>query len=572
MTKKIENEIAIKRKNTYSMKIKSLGKDSIISITKKEKKLYTKEEDTKKIEQINTLTNNTNTKLDKKKIENLEKNNKNKTEHTILRAPIVTIIGHVDHGKTTLLNYIINPKNSILEHRGITQHINIHETKYKNEKIIFLDTPGHFAFNSTRQRGIQNADIAILVIAIDDGIMPQTIEAINLAKNNNIPIIVAINKIDKSIDKNEKLITELLKYNLIPEKWGGDTLFSFISAKTGAGINDLLENINLQAEMLNLKTTNTGNAEGIVIDSKLDQGKGYITTIIITKGHLKKGDIGTISSQCGKIKSITDIKTKTPLNEVYPTTPIEITGITGPINITEKFKVITNEKQIKNIIEHKNEKLNNKNEYHIEDLILKMKKIKKNKINLIIKTDVQGSIDVIKNSINDLSTEDTEINIIKAEIGKTNQSDIDLSITTNSSIINFNLKLDSEIKKISKKENIKIKTFNTIYEILDYIKDIINTKLTTQEEENVLGTAEVRKIFEYEKTKIIAGCYITQGKIKKTSQVKIYRDNNLIHKGFIDSIKIFKTTVNEVKLGDDCGIIIKNFNNLQINDTIKSFF
>ncbi|HFL8824182.1 MAG TPA: translation initiation factor IF-2 [Candidatus Azoamicus sp. OHIO1] len=575
------NEITIKRKNTYSMKIKSSGKDTVINVIKKEKKLYikdTKADEKEKLHAINLSTYEKQKILTSKNIPLKKRDKKiglqksNTTNNIIkTRPPIITILGHVDHGKTTLLNYIKNTKHIPHEHGGITQHINAYEIETKYGIMIFLDTPGHFAFNSTRQRGVQHTDIVVLVIAADDGVMPQTIEAINLAKNNNVPIIVAINKVDKSTDKNEKIINDLSNHNLIPESWGGETLFSYISAKTGFGVDNLLETISLQTEMLDLKTDYTGPVDGIIIDSRLDLGKGHITTVIIIKGCLKKGDIGLTGTKWGKIKSITNSLGK-EIDEAYPTMPVEITGIPGPINIEEKFITVLNEKQAKYITESKiDKKIQNKTEYHLESLMIKMKKEQKNKINIIIKTDVQGSTDVIKSAINNLSINTIEINTIKTETGNINKSDIDLAIATNATIIGFNIKIDAIIKKMAQTENVTVKYFNVIYEITDYIKDIIHKKSFLNEEEIIIGIAEVKKIFNYEKTKTIAGCNIISGRIKKNSLVKVFRQDIFLYKGTIDSIKVFKANVPEIKSGNECGLIVKNFNNIQISDIIKAY-
>jgi len=508
------------------------------------------------------------------------KNNHKKCEENITmekiiknetRIPIVTIIGHVDHGKTTLLNYIKNIKKPTFEHGGITQNIKAYciDTKYGH--MTFLDTPGHVAFNSLRVRGIQCTDIVILVIAADDGIMPQTIEGITIAQKFNIPIIVAINKIDKITSNNRKITNELSKYNLIPETWGGETLFTSVSAKTGEGIDTLLESINLQSEILNLKNYKDKKAEGIVIDSNIDLGKGYITSILILNGSLKKGDIIISKNKWGKIKSIINDKNKNITN-ACTSTPVNITGINIKLEAGEKFTIVETEKQVKNIIANYKEKpIVSKKIYSINELLNNLKKDKEEKVNLILKTNLLGSIDVLEETIKKLSDKKIIINIVKSDIGNFNKSDIDLAIATKSDLIGFNIKLDSKIKKIAKNEKIKINCFNIIYEIIDYIKDIISTRVPLEDNDTPIGIAEIKKLFKHDNTKIISGCIVLSGKIKQNSVAKIYRNNKLIHTSIIESIKVFKSDVLEVKCNMECGIGIKNYNDFKINDKIKTY-
>ena len=486
------------------------------------------------------------------------------------RPPIIAVMGHVDHGKTTLLNYILKNKKDKFEHGGITQHMHSYKINTKHGYMTFLDTPGHSAFNSIRCRGTKCTDIVLIIIAADDGIMPQTIESIKLAKEEKIPIIIVFNKIDKINDKCEKIKRELSKYDIIPEEWGGDTLIAYTSAKTGKGIDELLEQINLQAEMLNLKTNYNCKAKGVIIDTKIDPGKGSTTSIIITEGQLKIGDIILSDNQYGKVKLIIEYP-NTNLKIAYPSYPVNIIGFQKQPIVGNNFISVENEKILKKIIEanvkpiHKTDD----NKYNLDKIIEKMLKTNDDKINIILKIDMQGSLEVLKETINNLSNK--KINILKIDVGEFNQSDIDLAITTNSQLLGFNIKKHNYSKIDIKHKKLTLKCFNTIYEIIDYINNIIKVNIENKKTEVVLGIAEVKKIFDYDKNKIILGCSITEGTIKTNSNIKIIRKNKVIHDGTLESIKQFKADVNEVKKGSECGIIVKNYNKISINDKIKAY-
>jgi len=557
------NKISVKSKNSYSMATKKTSEKNLaVNILKKNTKL-------------DNITVSQNFKKDTTKVYEYKTNiayvNNLETDK---RFPIITVTGHIDHGKTTFLNYIRKIKNPIKEHGGITQYIKAYKIETQYGPMTFLDTPGHFAFNSIRENSIKYTDIVVLIIALDDGIKPQTIESIETAKKFNIPIVIAINKIDKidKIDeKIEKIITELAKYDLIPEKWGGDTLMSFISAKTGKGINELLDLLNLQAELLDLKTRKHTVTDGIILDNKIDLGKGSVTTLIVLNGILKKGDIIKINDKYGKVKTMFESENKI-IDETYPSQPIYITGLPTSITIGEKFQVIKNEKELKklNLQKPKIEQKVNKF-YNLNDLVKDMKKPEKEKINLIIRADVQGSINVLKESIEKLSTDKIHVSLIKIDMGNINTSDIDLATTTDSIIIGFNTKCDIKTKKLAQNNSININIFNVIYDLISHIETIIEEKLSITQKENLIGIAEVKKIFKQDNLNTIAGCVVTTGKIKQHSKIKIFRKNVLIHQGTIESLKIFKTNANEVKVGNECGISIKNYDNIQMNDKIKAY-
>jgi len=488
--------------------------------------------------------------------------NKNSTKN-VIRTPIITILGHIDHGKTTLLKYLYKSKKFENEPGNITQYIKPYYIKTDHGNMTFLDTPGHFAFNSIRLKSVKFSDIVLLIIAADDGIKPQTIESIDIAKKFKKSVIVVINKIDKIHKDNDKIVNELTKYNLTPEKWGGDTLMTYISAKTGEGINTLLELIKLQSEMLDLQSDITLPAEGFILDNKLDKGKGPVATIITLNGVLNKGDIVKIKDNFGKIKTISDT-IGNDLKVGKLSIPLNITGLSSSIEVGEAFSVVKN---IDNKITINVEK--NRNIYDINELMKNIKNVKKEKLNIIVKADTQSSINVLNETLNKINNDKIDINILQKEIGNINKSDINFAETTNSIIIGFNIKCDSKIKKLSETKLIKINIFNIIYDVIDYIESFINKKLTNESQDNFIAIANVKKVFVQNNSNIIAGCVVTHGKIKQNASVKIFRKNIIIHKGIIDSIKMFKSDVKEVKAGSECGIIIKNYNNIQINDKIK---
>ena len=479
------------------------------------------------------------------------------------RSPIITILGHIDHGKTTLLRYIGKDKRFEKEPGNITQYIKPYniETNYGN--MTFLDTPGHFAFNSIRIKSVKFSDIVLLIIAADDGIKPQTIESIEIAKKFDKSIIIVINKIDKIVKDSEKIVNELVKYNLTPEKWGGDTLMARISAKTGEGINNLLELINLQADMLDLKANIDLPAQGFVLDNKIDKGKGPVATIITLDGTLKKGDIIQVKNKYGRIKTISD-EFNNDLQVGKLSSPLYITGLSNSVDIGEVFSVVDHMDNIVNVdLERK------KTIYNITELMRNIRNVKKDKLNIIIKADTQGSINVLNETLNKIENNKIDINILKIEIGNINKSDINFAITTSSIIIGFNIKVDAKIKKLAEDKVVQINIFNIIYDVVDYIDNIIDKKIIADEQDSFLGTANVKKVFIQNTSNVIAGCLVTYGKIKQHSTIKIFKKNILIHTGIIDSIKVFKTDVKEVKSGNECGIVIKNYKNIQINDKIK---
>lgn len=492
-------------------------------------------------------------------------------EKQINRPPVITIAGHIDHGKTTFLNYIRKIKNPSQEDGGITQQLHAYNVQTKYGNMTFIDTPGHSAFNTIRTKSIQHSDIMVLIVSIDDGIKSQTIESIDIAKKYNIPIIVCVNKIDKIEleNKKEKIINELSKVGLIHESWGGDTFFSYISAKTGEGIEHLMDLINTQAELMDLKTQTDILANGIILDNKMDDKQGLITSIIIKNGKLKKGDIIKTSTEHGKIKIILD--ENKIINEASPSMYVNIVGLKNNQEIGSFFECKNKEKNIKKQQKNINtENKDSKNKYSTEESIKRMTLTKEKHLNIIVKTDVQGSINVLKDSITNLASEKAKLNIVKIDIGNPTKSDIELASTTKAILVGFKTKNSQQINKLIKNSGITAHTFEIIYDLIFFLTTQIKSITTEEKKEILIGTAEIKKIFIQDKN-VIAGCLITQGKIKQNSIIKISRKNNIIYTGAIDSIKIFKNQVNEVTQGNECGISIKDYNLIQAHDKIKAY-
>lgn len=503
----------------------------------------------------------------------LIKNNKN---DLIIkpRHPIVTIMGHVDHGKTSLLDYIRSSNIAKKESGGITQHIGAYYVKTKNGDITFLDTPGHSAFNLMRARGAKITDIIVLVIAVDDGVMPQTIEAINHAKLANVPIIVAINKIDKQTNNIDNIKKELLKYGILSEEWGGDNQFVNISVKLGIGIDKLLESILLQAEMLELKAYYNGIANGIVIESHLDKGKGPVATIIIKDGILNKGNVLLCGIEYGHIRIMRN-ELGEEIKFAEPSFPVEIVGLSNVPSVGDIATVVSNEKKAREVAfyrqgKFKTIKLEQQNKLKLENVFSSMKKNKIFFLNIILKTDYQGSCEAIIDSLKKLSNKKININIISSGVGSITETDATLCATSNAIIIGFNVKADYSARKIIKNENLNVYYYTIIYDLIDKIKKYIKEILESELSQKIVGLAEIRNIFKSNKIKI-AGCIVTNGIIQINDRIKILRNNITIHNGFIESIRIFKKNVSEVKNGTECGIIIKNYQNIKIGDIIETF-
>ncbi len=495
------------------------------------------------------------------------------------RPPVVTVMGHVDHGKTTLLDYIRNTKVAEREAGGITQHIGASivevETSEGKRKITFLDTPGHEAFTAMRARGAQVTDIAILVVAADDGVMPQTVEAINHSKAAGIPIIVAINKIDKPGANPEKVKQELSQHGLVPEDWGGDTIMVPVSAKTGQGVDELLEMVVLQAEMMDLKANPNRPARGVVLEAKLDRQRGPVATLLVQNGTLKVGDSVVAGLYAGKIRAMFDDKGN-QVKEAPPSMAVEVLGLDGIPQAGDKFAVVKDEKTARKIAQHRQElaresAIEKQKKLSLEDLFSQMQKGEVKELNIIVKADAQGSIEAIRKSLDDLSTEEVKVNVIHSGTGPITENDVMLAAASNAIVIGFNVRPDSSARKAAEKENVDVRTYRVIYEIVDDIKKAMQGLLKPEEKEVYLGSAEVRATFKVPKVGTVAGCYVKDGIIRRNANVRLVRDGVVIFEGKISSLKRFKEDVKEVQAGYECGIGLENFNDIKVGDTIECF-
>jgi translation initiation factor IF-2 len=490
------------------------------------------------------------------------------------RAPIVTVMGHVDHGKTSLLDYIRKAKVANGEAGGITQHIGAYHVDTGHGIVTFLDTPGHEAFTQLRSRGAKLTDIVILVVAADDGVMPQTIEAINHAKAAGVPIIVAINKMDKPSANPDRVKQELSQYGVIAEEWGGDVMFVPVSALTGDGIDNLLNTVLLQSEVLELKAATNTNAKAIVIESRLDKGRGAVVTVLVQSGTLKKGDQILVGTTYGRVRAMLD-ELGNQINEAGPSIPVEILGLSDLPSSGDDMVVVKDERKAREIAnfrleKQKQEKLAKQQSSKLENLFNNIAQGEVKTLPIIIKSDVQGSFEAISSSLERLSTEEIKIQILHAAIGGITESDISLASASNAIVIGFNTRADNTAKKASETNNIEIRYYNIIYEIIEDIKAAMNGLLSPEKRENITGYVEIRQLFSFGKI-IIAGCMVTDGIIKRSSNIRVIRDSMVVHNGILSSLKRFKDDAKEVKSGYECGISINDYTDLKEGDIIEAY-
>ncbi len=491
------------------------------------------------------------------------------------RPPVVTIMGHVDHGKTSLLDKIRSTHVTSTEAGGITQHIGAYQVETRGQKITFLDTPGHEAFTAMRARGAQITDIAILVVAADDGVMPQTIEAIDHAKAAGVPIIVAINKVDKPEADPERIKQELTNYALVPEEWGGDTIMVPVSAKKGDGIDDLLDMILLVAEMGELKANPNRNAKGKVIESKLDKGRGSVATLLVQTGTLHVGDFLIVGTTQGRIRAMFDYKGRS-LKTAGPSVPVEILGLNEVPEAGDDFIAVDNEKLAKQVADkrqkekHQQEIARN-TKVSLEDLFAQIKEGDIKELNIILKADVQGSIEAIRQSLEKLGNDEVRVNIIRTAVGGIREADVMLAAASNALIIGFNVRPDVGARKLAEKEEIQINTYRVIYEAIEDVKAALSGMLSPDIKEVELGQAEVRSTFKVPKVGLVAGCYVTEGKITRNARVRVVRDGVVIHDGNLGSLKRFKDDVKEVATGYECGMGFERFNDIKEGDILEAY-
>ena len=492
----------------------------------------------------------------------------------VSRPPVITIMGHVDHGKTTLLDTIRKTNVVAGEAGGITQHIGAYQIIYNDKPITFIDTPGHAAFTEMRARGASVTDIVIIIVAADDGVMPQTKEAIDHAKAAGVPIVVAVNKIDKPGANIERVMTEMSQNGVTPDEWGGDTLFVNISAKTGEGIPLLLDNLLLISEMQELKANPNRYASGTVIESKIDKALGVVSTILIQNGTLRLGDAVVVGNFAGKIRTLKNDKGEN-LTSASPSMPVSITGISESPSAGDKFMAFENEKKAKSISEQtiiasKKKNMNINNSVSLDDLFGRIEAGAK-EINVILKADVRGSEEAVKNSLLQLDVEGIKVNVIRSSIGAITESDVVLAAASNALIIGFNIRPNAKIVGYAKEKGVDIRLYNIIYKVVEEMEAAMKGKLDPEYEEKILGQAEVRKLFKFSKVGTIAGSYVSDGVIKRDAKARVIRDGVVIYDGNINTIAREKDQVKEVKQGLECGITIENFNDIKENDIIEAY-
>lgn len=491
------------------------------------------------------------------------------------RAPVVTIMGHVDHGKTSLLDYIRRTKVTSTEAGGITQHIGAYQVNTSKGLVTFLDTPGHEAFTAMRARGAKITDIVVLVVAADDGVMPQTVEAIQHAKAANVPIVVAINKIDKPQADPERVKTELTKYEVIPEDWGGEVMFQPISAKVGTGVDDLLERIALQAELLNLKAVVDCPARGVVIESRLDKGRGSVATVLVQSGTLNKGDILLAGSVYGRVRAMIDDHGK-PEESVGPSTPVEILGLSGTPSAGDEAFVVADERKAREVAlfrqgKYRDVKLARQRAANLESIFASMGEGKTSVLNVVLKADVQGSAEAIRDALQKVSTNEVKVSIISSGVGGITESDVNLAIASSAIIIGFNVRADASSKRLVETEGVDLRYYSVIYDLIDEVKAALSGMLAPEFKETIIGIAEVKEVFRSSKFGTIAGCLVIEGTVRRSSQVRVLRDNIVIHTGKLDSLRRFKDEASEVKSGTECGIGVKDYSDVKAGDLIEAF-
>ena len=493
----------------------------------------------------------------------------------VTRAPVVTIMGHVDHGKTSLLDFIRKSKVADGEAGGITQHIGAYHVDTDKGMITFLDTPGHAAFTSMRSRGANATDIVVVVVAADDGVMPQTKEAIQHAKAAEVPIIIALNKIDKEAADPERVKNELSALGVIPEEWGGDVMFMPVSAKTGQGVNDLLDAISVTSEVMELEAVPDGPAKGVVIESRLDKGRGTVATILVQSGLIKKGDTIIAGQDYGRIRALLNEDGR-QIKTAGPSIPVEILGLSGTPTAGAEVLVVKDERKAREVAlfrqgKYRDVKLARQQAAKLENMFTKMESGDVQTINIVLKADVQGSVEAISDSLSKLSTDEVKVNIVADGVGGINESDAQLAMASGAILIGFNVRADASAKKVIESEDIDLHYYSVIYDLLDEVKSAMTGMLAPEFKEQIIGLAEVRDVFRSPKLGAIAGCMVVDGTLKRNNPIRVLRDHVVIYEGELESLRRFKDDVNEVKSGMECGIGVKNYNDVKAGDQIEVY-
>ena len=491
------------------------------------------------------------------------------------RPPVVTIMGHVDHGKTSLLDYIRRTKVAAGEAGGITQHIGAYHVKTARGMVSFLDTPGHAAFSAMRARGAQVTDIVILVVAADDGVMPQTVEAIQHARASKVPIVVAINKMDKPAANPDRVMQELTQHEVVAEEWGGDTMMVQVSAKSGLGIDDLLDAVLLQAEVLELKAPVSGPARGAVVESSLDKGRGPVATILVQAGTLHQGDMIVTGTEFGRVRAMFD-ETGRLVKEAGPSIPVQVLGLSGTPNAGDEVVVVADERRAREVAalragRERASRFEDQKVASLDQLFSQLKEGEAKTVNIVLKADVQGSMEALRDSLNKLSTDEVKVVIVAAGVGGITESDANLAVTSNAILLGFNVRADAAARRVVEDKGLDLRYYSIIYELLDDVKKALSGLLSPEVTESIIGLAEVRDVFRSSKFGAIAGCMVVEGVVKRNNPIRVLRDNVVIYEGALESLRRFKEDAGEVKAGMECGIGVKNYNDVRVGDHIEVF-
>ena len=491
------------------------------------------------------------------------------------RAPVVTIMGHVDHGKTSLLDYIRKAKVAAGEAGGITQHIGAYHVELEKGMITFLDTPGHAAFTAMRARGAKSTDIVIIVVAADDGVMPQTEEAINHAKAAGVPLIIAINKIDKESADPDRVKNELAAKDVIPEEWGGEYQFVNVSAHSGQGVDDLLDAVLLQAELLELTAPATGPASGVVIESRIEKGRGTVASVLVQSGQLEVGDMLLAGAHYGRVRALVDENGKL-IKAAGPSIPVEVLGLDGAPEAGEQVQVVPDEKKAREVAEFRQDrdrdvKLKRQQASKLENLFANMGGAETKQVNIVLKADVRGSLEALIGALNELGTDEVKVSLVSAGVGAINESDVNLAMTSEAVLLGFNVRADSKAKQLCEKEGIDLRYYSVIYELIDDVKQAMSGLLAPERREEILGTAEVRDVFRSSKFGAVAGCMVVEGTLHRNRPIRVLRDDVVVFEGELESLRRFKDDVQEVRSGTECGIAVKSYNDVKAGDKIEVF-
>jgi len=490
------------------------------------------------------------------------------------RPPVVTVMGHVDHGKTSLLDYIRSTKVAAGEAGGITQHIGAYHVETPKGVITFLDTPGHAAFTAMRARGAKATDVVVLVVAADDGAMPQTVEAIQHARAAGVPIVVAVNKIDKPEADPDRVRTELSKHDVIPEEWGGQTIFVNVSARTGAGIDNLLDSILLQAEILELRAPRDGLASGIVIESSVEKGRGAVATVLVKKGTLKMGDPILAGTEFGRVRAMFD-ETGTAVQTAGPSMPVVVLGLANPPNAGDDLLVVESERKAREVALYRQSKSRDtklaRQAPRAEDVFSQMGEAKAGIVAVLIKADVQGSAEALRESLDKLSTAEVQVRVLGSALGGITVSDVQLAAASKALIIGFNVRADAGARDAIKEQGVEVRYYSIIYEVIDDIRQMMSGMLKPEIKETIVGIAQVREVFRSSKFGVVAGCLVTEGVVKRNNPIRVLRDNVVIFEGALESLRRFKDEAGEVRAGTECGIGVKNYQDVRVGDQIECY-